>query len=74
MFRERPIVVTAYVVCTIMALLAVTPFFWVLMTALKSNPEINAWPPHVFPHPADARAFPSHPREKRTSCATSSIR
>ena len=49
MFRERPIVVTAYVVCTAMALLAVIPFFWVLMTALKPNPEINAWPPHIFP-------------------------
>ena len=49
MFKERPIVVTAYIVCTILSLTAVMPFFWVLMTALKTNPEINAWPPHVFP-------------------------
>lgn len=49
MFKERPIVITAYVVCTVFAVLAVTPFFWVLMTALKTNPEINAWPPQVFP-------------------------
>ena len=35
MFKERWIVVLAYVVCTIMALLAVIPFFWVLTTALK---------------------------------------
>src|SRR6266513_357154 len=49
MFKERPIVITAYVVCTLLAALAVLPFFWVLMTALKTNPEINAWPPHVFP-------------------------
>ena len=49
MFKERPIVITAYIVCTIFAVLAVTPFFWVLMTALKTNPEINAWPPQVFP-------------------------
>ena len=49
MFKERWIVVTAYVVCTLMAALAVIPFFWVLMTALKNNPEINAWPPHIFP-------------------------
>ena len=74
MFKERPIVIIAYVVCTVMALLAVIPFFWVLMTALKPNPEINAWPPHVLPHAADARAFLSHPRRRKTSCATSSIR
>ena len=49
MFKERPIVIIAYVVCTVMAVLAVTPFFWVLMTALKPNPEINAWPPHILP-------------------------
>jgi multiple sugar transport system permease protein len=49
MFKERWVVVVAYVVCTVMALAAVIPFFWVLMTALKPNPEINAWPPHVFP-------------------------
>jgi multiple sugar transport system permease protein len=49
MFKERPIVVVAYVVCTVMALAAVIPFFWVLMTALKPNPEINAWPPHILP-------------------------
>ena len=24
-------------------------FFWVLMTALKTNPEINAWPPSILP-------------------------
>ena len=50
MFKERPIVIVAYVVCTVMAALAVIPFFWVLMTALKPNPEINAWPPHVCLH------------------------
>jgi multiple sugar transport system permease protein len=49
MFGERRIVVTAYIVATIFALFAVLPFFWVLMTALKSNPEINAWPPQLFP-------------------------
>ena len=49
MFKERPIVIIAYVVCTVMAALAVIPFFWVLMTALKPDPEINAWPPHVLP-------------------------
>jgi multiple sugar transport system permease protein len=52
MFKERSIVITAYVVCSLLVLAAVTPFFWVLMTALKTNPEINAWPPQVFPqHP-----------------------
>ena len=49
MFKERWVVILAYIVCTVMAVLAVTPFFWVLMTALKTNPEINAWPPHIFP-------------------------
>lgn len=49
MFRERSIVVAAYIVCTLLAAAAVTPFFWVLMTALKSNPEINAWPPQILP-------------------------
>src|SRR5262249_14437296 len=47
--KERPIVVAAYLVCTLLAAAAVTAFFWVLLTALKPNPEIKAWPPHVFP-------------------------
>jgi multiple sugar transport system permease protein len=49
MFKERRIVVLAYVVATIFAALAVLPFVWVLMTALKPNPEINAWPPQFLP-------------------------
>jgi multiple sugar transport system permease protein len=49
MFKERHIVVTAYVVATIFALAAVVPFIWVVMTALKPNPEINAWPPQLLP-------------------------
>jgi multiple sugar transport system permease protein len=49
MFKERYIVVTAYIVVTFFAFTAVMPFFWVLMTALKSNPEINAWPPRFLP-------------------------
>lgn len=52
MFKERSVVITAYVVATIFAAIAVVPFFWVFMTALKTNPEINAWPPKLFPeHP-----------------------
>lgn len=49
MFKERRIVVTAYIVCTIFAFMAVMPFVWVLTTALKPNPEINAWPPQLLP-------------------------
>lgn len=49
MFKERSVVITAYIVATIFAAIAVVPFFWVLMTALKSNPEINAWPPKLLP-------------------------
>ncbi|SRR6266403_1609121 len=49
MFKERPIILAAYVVCSLLALAAVTPFLWVLMTALKPNPEINAWPPQLLP-------------------------
>jgi multiple sugar transport system permease protein len=49
MFKERHIAVTAYIVVTFFAFTAVMPFFWVLMTALKSNPEINAWPPQFLP-------------------------
>jgi len=73
MFKERPIVIVAYVVCTVMAVLAVTPFFWVLMTALKPNPEINAWPPHVFPHAPTLEHFYRILGEENF-CATSSIR
>ena len=50
MFKGRGIVITAYIVCTLLTLTAVLPFFWVLMTALKTNPEINAWPPQILPH------------------------
>lgn len=49
MFREKRIAVVAYVVATIFAFTAVTPFLWVLMTALKPDPEINAWPPQLLP-------------------------
>jgi multiple sugar transport system permease protein len=49
MLRDKKIVVTAYIVVSIFSLLAVLPFVWVLMTALKTNPEINAWPPQLLP-------------------------
>ena len=49
MFKERRIVVAAYIVASIFAFTAVVPFLWVLMTALKTNPEINAWPPQFLP-------------------------
>jgi multiple sugar transport system permease protein len=49
MFRERRIVVTAYIVATLFAALAVLPFVWVVMTAIKPDPEINAWPPQFLP-------------------------
>jgi len=50
MFKEKPIIVAAYIVCTVLALAAVLPFGWVVMTAIKPAPEINAWPPSLFPH------------------------
>ena len=49
MLKGKKVTVIAYAVATTFALTAVLPFFWVLMTALKTNPEINAWPPHLFP-------------------------
>jgi multiple sugar transport system permease protein len=49
MLKGRNIVTTAYVVATLFAATATLPFIWVLMTALKTNPEINAWPPEFLP-------------------------
>lgn len=49
MFKEKPIIVTAYIVCTALAAGAVLPFLWVMMTAIKPAPEINAWPPALLP-------------------------
>ena len=49
MFKERPIIITAYIVCTLLAFLSVMPFVWVLATAFKPNPEINAFPPQFLP-------------------------
>lgn len=57
MFREKPIVVTAYIVVTVFALLAVMPFVWVLMTALKPDPEINAFPPRFLPQQPTLQHF-----------------
>jgi len=49
MLKGHNIVITAYVVATLFAATAALPFIWVLMTALKTNPEINAWPPQFLP-------------------------
>jgi len=49
MFKERPIIISAYIVCTLLAVAAVLPFTWVITTALKPAPEINLWPPALLP-------------------------
>ena len=49
MFREKPVIVSAYIVCTLLAIVVLFPFAWVLMTALKPAAEISIWPPVFFP-------------------------
>ena len=49
--KQRSIVVTSiwYVALTVLALLFFFPFFWTIMTSLKSPQEINVFPPTMFP-------------------------
>jgi multiple sugar transport system permease protein len=49
MFKDRPIVIAAYVVLTALAITAILPFVWVASTSFKTPPEISAWPPALFP-------------------------
>tara|TARA_Y100000294_G_scaffold7698_1_gene7456 strand:- start:431 stop:1255 length:825 start_codon:yes stop_codon:yes gene_type:complete len=49
MFKEKPIIIAAYIICTAVAILVIIPFLWVLMTSLKPAPEISIWPPEFLP-------------------------
>ena len=49
MFREKWIQITAYIVCSIFAIIVIVPFLWVLTTALKTPAEISVWPPRFLP-------------------------
>lgn len=49
MFRERWVQLAAYVVCTIIAVMVIIPFLWVLTTALKTPADISVWPPKFLP-------------------------
>jgi multiple sugar transport system permease protein len=49
MFRERWVQLVAYGVCTVFAIMVITPFLWVLMTALKTPADISVWPPKFLP-------------------------
>lgn len=44
--RHAPI----YLLLAIAAAIAVLPFAWMVLTALKSGPEVYAWPPTFWPH------------------------
>ena len=49
MFKEKPVVVSAYVICSLLAVAMIFPFLWVLTTALKPTAEISIWPPLFLP-------------------------
>lgn len=39
----------AYVVCTIIGIMYIFPFYWMVITALKTDVQIFKWPPDLIP-------------------------
>src|SRR5690554_3885791 len=51
--KKRKILIdlTSYIILIIVALLAIFPFAWGLLSSLKSEQQIMAYPPKLLPHP-----------------------
>lgn len=41
---------TPYIILIILSLLSLAPFYWSLVTSLKSRMEVFSWPPTLFPN------------------------
>ncbi len=39
-----------YAVLTALALIYLFPFFWMVITSIKPDKELMAWPPTLIPH------------------------
>lgn len=52
--RKKIIIkVVVYVLLTFMAILSIFPFYWMIITSLKTTPEYEATVPTMFPHTID---------------------
>lgn len=47
--RERLVKVLAYVICSAIGFMFVFPFYWMVITALKTDAQIFQWPPALVP-------------------------
>lgn len=41
--------ITRYILLTLGAVITVLPFVWMFLTAFKTTPELNQWPPTILP-------------------------
>ncbi len=51
--KRKPIpwgTIGRYVAVVLVVFIALAPFYWTLITSLKSGPELNSSPPTLFPH------------------------
>lgn len=52
--RKKIIIkVVVYALLTFMAILSIFPFYWMIITSLKTTPEYEATVPTMFPHTID---------------------
>lgn len=51
MIRRLASQLVAYIVLSLMALLSIFPFLWMISTSLKGQGQIFAWPPELIPDP-----------------------
>ncbi|MBZ4665508.1 carbohydrate ABC transporter permease [Mahella sp.] len=49
--------ILVYVLITVVAVIVLIPFFWMISTALKADADIFAWPPELIPEPAHWENF-----------------
>lgn len=46
---RKGIRITRYILLTLGAVIMVLPFIWMFLTAFKTTPELNQWPPTILP-------------------------
>jgi len=47
--RERVVRTCAFIICTLVGLTYIFPFYWMIITALKTDQQIFQWPPLLWP-------------------------
>ena len=47
-----------YAILTALALIYIFPFFWMIVTSVKPDKELVAWPPTILPHALQLRNYP----------------